>query len=211
MKLKAQFKKLAPADRLYQLDRPVIGLTGGIATGKSTVTKFLRALGLEVVDADQLVKSVYQTQGAKAFIRSHFPQAWQNGETDFKVLREIFFTDEKAKQKIEAFIYGSLPEEFKKATLASTQEFVIYDVPLLFEKNLASKCDLSVLVYAPENVQLARLLDRDKHEERLGRSILAQQEDIEVKKLKADFVIDNSGTMEELKMNVSELLREIFI
>jgi dephospho-CoA kinase len=60
-------------------------------------------------------------------------------------------------------------------------------------------------------VQLARLLDRDKHEERLGRSILAQQEDIEVKKLKADFVIDNSGTMEELKMNVSELLREIFI
>jgi dephospho-CoA kinase len=208
--LKAKFHKLQTVNRLYQFDRPVIGLTGGIATGKSTVTKLLKAKGLEVIDADQLVKKIYQKEEARFFVRDQFPQAFKGSEIDFKKLRELFFEDPKVKAEVEAFIYKKLPEAFKEEALKiSHQSFYIYDVPLLFEKSLNALVDLSVVVYAPRSVQRARLMDRDGHVEDMANKILSHQMDIEEKKAKADFVINNSQSIFELGAEVDQLLNQI--
>lgn len=210
MKLKAKFNKLTEAQRLYGLDKPIIGLTGGIATGKSTVTKILEAKGLSVLDADRLVKSIYQEQEAKDFIKNNFPDAWIDNEINFPKLRELFFHDPKIKGSVETFIYARLPKAFAEAaTLNTKQPFHIYDVPLLFEKKLDQKMDLSVLVYAPRNVQRTRLMDRDGHIEEVAEKILNHQMDIEEKKLKADFVINNSAGLEELAAEVSQFLLQV--
>lgn len=208
--LKEKYVKLTPGFRLYNYDRPIVALTGGIATGKSTVTKLLEAKGLKIIDADQLVKSVYATEEAKAFIRDNFPTAWVHEAIDFRVLREVFFFNPKIKQAVELFIYSRLPAAFRLAAeKMKDQSFYIYDVPLLFERNLDSKVDVKIVVYAPRKVQLARLIDRDGSKEEVGNLILDQQMDIEEKKEKADFVLDNSGTLVELEAEVEQLLLQI--
>lgn len=210
MILKKDFIKLKPHERLYQYDKPIVALTGGIATGKSTVTKLLEAKGLNIIDADQLVKSIYTRQESKDFIRLHFPEALNHGEIDFKKLRELVFSDDKVKKSVEGFIYQRLPDAFREATTkVKNQDFYIYDVPLLFERGLEEKVDLTLLVYAPRKIQLARLIDRDGTKEEIGNKILDQQIDIEVKKEKADLVIDNSFSMTELTAEVDKLLLQI--
>lgn len=209
-KLKEKFIKLEPGFRLYNYDKPIIALTGGIATGKSTVTRFLQTKGLKVIDADQLVKSIYQRQETKELIRTVFSDAWVNEEINFPKLREMVFQNPKIKELIEGFIYARLPEAFREATSKITgQDFYIYDVPLLFERNLDTKVDLKVVVYAPRSVQLARLIDRDGSKEEIGNKILDAQMDIEEKKEKADFVVNNYGSITELAAEVDQLLLQI--
>lgn len=209
-KLKDKYIKLEPGFRLYNYDRPIIAVTGGIATGKSTVTKMLEAKGFKFIDADQLVKNIYKTQEAKDFIKTYFPQAWINNEINFPKLRELVFGNEKIKEAIQNFIYGRLPDAFREAASKITnQDFFLYDVPLLFERGLDNKVDLKIVVYAPRNVQLARIMDRDGNKEEMANQILDQQIDIEEKKEKADFVINNSGSMTELAAEVEQLLLQI--
>lgn len=211
MKLKSQFHKTDKATRLHRTDVPVIGLTGGIASGKSTVSRLLREKGFAVIDADKLVKDIYATQEALDFIRTNHPEAIQNDQIIFPVLREKVFKNASVKTQIEDFIYQRLPQAFMDALKKlSHPEFVIYDVPLLFEKKMASLFDVNVLVYAPRKVQKARLITRDGHEEALADKILDQQMDIEEKKIKAQFVIDNSRTETELAEGIKEFLRQYF-
>lgn len=210
MKLNEKFKTLEASFRLYNFDKPIVALTGGIATGKSTVTKLLKARGLQVIDADQLVKAIYQSEEAKDFISKNFPEAWKNEAIDFKVLRELVFKNPKIKEIVEIFIYTRLPDKFREATAGiDAQDFYLYDVPLLFERQLDLKVDQKIVVYAPRKVQKARILDRDGSTDEIAEEILKQQMDIEEKKLKADFVINNSGSLEELSAEVDQLLREL--
>lgn len=210
--LRQEFVKLQQDSRLYHLDKPIIALTGGIATGKSTVTKRLEAKGIKIIDADALVKNIYSRQESQDFIRQNFPDVWKDDSIDFKVLREIFFKNPKVKEQVEGFIYSRLPQAFKKAAMEiQNQNFYVYDVPLLFERNLDTKVDLKIVVYAPRKVQMARLVERDGTKEEIRNKILMGQMDIEEKRLKADFVIDNSGSMTELAAEVDSLLQQILI
>lgn len=210
MNLKKKFIRLEPQDRLYQFDKPILALTGGIATGKSTVTKLLEKKGLTIIDADQLVKSIYQLNESKKFIQHQFPEAWCDDEIDFKKLRELVFSNPSTKTKVENFIYERLPAAFKEASSkVSGQDFYIYDVPLLFERNLHSKVDLIILTYAPRELQLARLMERDKTDEDIGNKILDQQMSIKDKKSKSDFVLQNTGSKQELEAEVENLLLQI--
>lgn len=208
--LKEKYIKLEPGFRLYNYDKPIVALTGGIATGKSTVTKILESKGLKIIDADQLVKGIYQKPETKELIRTVFSDAWVNDEINFPKLREMVFQNPKIKELIEGFIYARLPDAFREATAKiSDQDFYIYDVPLLFERHLDTKVDLKLVVYAPRSVQLARLIDRDGSKEEIGNKILDAQMDIEEKKEKSDFVINNSGSMIELAAEVDQLLQQI--
>ncbi len=210
MNLKKEWNKLRPEKRLHALKVPVIGLTGGIATGKSTVAKILIEKGLPVINADHLVKSIYGRADTQKFISTNYPDVMIGTEIDFKLLRERFFTAPAVKDEIEAFIYARMKEAFDSAFEKLGQpEFVIYDVPLLFEKHLDSVVDMKVLVYAPAGIQRARLMTRDGHEEPMARTIMESQMDIEDKKVKSDFVIDNSATLVELAEEVNQFLRQI--
>lgn len=210
-KLKSKWITKSSVDRLYQIPVPIIGLTGGIATGKSTVAEMLRNLGLPVIDADRLVKNVYATDEAVSFVKTHFSSSVVDGKIDFKNLRAEVFSDHKKQEQIEQFIYSKLPGEFVKAYHAfKDPAFVIYDVPLLFEKKLDQKIDVSVCVYSPRTFQLDRLMKRDSIEADLANKILDKQMDIEEKKKLSDLFIENDKNQHELGINVQNVLLELF-
>lgn len=210
MKLKTKFNKLSPAQRLYGLDKPIIAITGGIATGKSTVSESLNAKGYQVIDADKLVKAIYNTTQAKEFIRENVPEAYYEEGINFKRLRELFFSSEEIKKLIETFIYPNLKAAFlKEASGSSNQEFYIYDVPLLFERGLDSKVDLIIVVYAPKHIQIKRLIERDHCSLDTAEKILLEQMDIEQKVLKADFVIKNMSSKNDVAVEVDKLLLHV--
>ena len=210
IRLKKKLISKDSATRLYGLEKPIIALTGGIATGKSTVSKILSDRGLKIIDADQLVKAIYQTDPAKNFIKTHFPEVWETNEIDFKKLRQLFFSNPDVKSKVEQYIYSELPHFFLEETKKiEQQDFFLYDVPLLFEKNLVTKMDASVLVYAPAEIQKQRLMKRDALSEEMALQIMSQQLDIEFKRSKADFIIHNTGSIAQLKKEVEKLLIHI--
>lgn len=209
-KLNKKFIKLTPDYRLYNFDKPIIAFTGGIATGKSTVTRMLEAKGLKFIDADLLVKNIYRTEESRQFIQTYFPEAWINNEINFAKLRELVFSNPKIKDVIETYIYARLPMAFREAASKITnQDFYLYDVPLLFERDLDKKVDLKIVVYAPRKIQLARIIDRDGTKEDIANKILDLQMDIEDKKDMADIVVDNSRTEAELAASVENLLLQL--
>jgi dephospho-CoA kinase len=209
LKLKAKFDKLNKNNRLYNIDCPIIGLTGGIASGKSTVANFMRQDGLCVIDADSLIKEIYQKDETIKFISSLNPEFIQLNQINFQKLRKSFFNDQELKKKIEYFLYQKLPQAFL-AHVPMEAQVVIYDVPLLFEKHLDKLIDISVVVYAPRETQLKRLVIRDKIDKKLASSILDQQMSIEDKRLSADFVIDNTQNQDYLLKQYQELKEKIF-
>lgn len=204
IKLKKEFITLKKEKRLYKMPCPVVGLTGGIATGKSTVSKFLRDKGFPIIDADALVKEVYKTQESLEHLQNYYPRVVEeDGTINFKLLREYFFQDIQIQNDIESLIYRQLPEAFLKAFKdLGSPKVVIYDVPLLFEKNLDSFIDHKAVVYCPRAKQVERLMARDGIEKDLACKILAKQIDIEEKAKLADTVIDNSGQPEDLNLNM---------
>jgi dephospho-CoA kinase len=211
MKLKALYHKLSPQQRLHQTPVPIIGLTGGIGTGKSTVAELLKKKGLPLIDADQLVKGIYSAPNIIATIKGQLPEVVQDGKIDFPLLREKVFSDPKIKLEIEALIYAHLPAAFSAALDAlGSANFVIYDVPLLFEKKLDPLVDFNILVYAPRKIQLERILKRDGSSQELANQMLDSQMDIESKRTNADYIINNDGTLEHLAEEVETLLRQIF-
>ena len=136
MKIKNNFNRLNNESRIYKLNVPVIGLTGGIASGKSTVTAILKEKDLPVIDADQLVKGIYALPETLDFIKKNYPEVIKYGVIQFPLLRQKVFSNSDVKSKIEEFIYQRLPMAFKLAFENLHQpSVVIYDVPLLFEKN----------------------------------------------------------------------------
>lgn len=210
--LKAKWISKNAESRLYQIPVPIVGLTGGIGTGKSTVAQILRDKNIPVIDADRLVKNIYQRSETLEFITKHFPHVIEEGIIVFRKLRETVFVDALAKKLIEDFIYASMPAEFKKAYAEfKNPHFVVYDVPLLFEKNLDQLVDLSVCVYASKDIQLGRIILRDKSDSDLAQKILDQQMDIEEKKFRSQLIIKNTAELEDLNLAVEEFLKEITV
>ena len=210
MKLKPELITLTKEKRLHNLAVPVIGLTGGISTGKSTVAKRLTDRGFLVLNADLLVKDIYATDEAKVFIQGLCPEAWVDEKIDFKILRERVFKSTSLKGSVESYIYKRLPEAFLAAyAKADPKQVIVYDVPLLFERHLDQLVDFTVVVYAPLETQRARLMTRDNHLEEMAQKIIDQQISIEEKKLRADFVIDNSRTEAELQLEVDAFIEKI--
>lgn len=187
---------------------PIIGLTGGVASGKSTVSKQLAKAGLKIIDADALVKQVYQTERAINGIKDLAPQAVIDNQVDFKILRPLFFSNQTLQAQIEKLIYAGMSDVFKAAfeNIKENQDFIIYDVPLLFEKELATRIDTKVCVWCPSNIQLERLLKRDGIDEDLAKKMMSRQWHIDQKRDASDLVIDNSKSPVELEKAVKDFL-----
>ena len=209
MKLKKQYCRHSTSSRLYQCPIPIIGLTGGVASGKSTVAKLLRQQQLPLICADSLVKEIYQQDFIRNFVEQQYPQAITANEINFKKLREIAFSSPEERQKLETIIYQRLPEAFL-SKLSPEFNFVVYDVPLLFEKKLETQIDFTICVYTHPSLQRTRLMARDQISCELAQKIIDAQMAIDEKKEKADFIIDNTETLEPLAAQITALCASLF-
>jgi len=207
--LKSELKR---EDRLYQLPFPIIGITGGIATGKSTFCNLLKSISMPVLDADDMVKKIYRRHEVVDQIKKIIPLAVESNTINFPTLRAAFFSDKDLKKKIESIIYSHLPDQFLSEikNLGPNIKFVFYEVPLLFELGLESKFDLVVCVYAPKKIQLERIMLRDGSSIEIAEKILNQQVDIEIKSKKSDVVITNDASVAEIRPQFDKFLVTYF-
>jgi dephospho-CoA kinase len=192
-----------------------VGLTGNIAAGKSTVARIWRSLDATVVDADVLARQAVEP-GTPALAR--IAEEWGDevveagGELDRAALRRIVFADPSARERLEAIVHpavAELREEAYRAAAERGERVVVADIPLLFEAGLVDDFDAVVLVDAPEEVRLARLVgDRGMDPEEARRMIAAQMPS-ELKRARADFLIANTGTLLELDRRSREVWTEL--
>lgn len=206
--LKKDLLKLDKSKRLHQVDHPIIGLTGGIASGKSTAASFFKEKGLRVLDADKLIKSIYQRPEVVTKLRKLRPEAVSgDNHINFKDLRSWAFSHQDHIKTLENLLYPHMPNAFRDELRdLSPREVVIYDIPLLFEKNYQHLVDCVICVYIPKNIQMTRLLKRDGLQGGEAERVLSQQMDIDKKKALAQFVFDNSKNQEYLAEQVSRFI-----
>ena len=205
-RLKEGYVSLTKERRLYGLEKPIVGLTGGVATGKTTVAGILDDLGVCVICADGLVRKIYEKKETLDFLMEHFPACIEGNRIDFQRLRQSVFGNRENLAKVEDFIYTFVPDEFLKMQQEATEHhFLVYDVPLLFEKNLDDKVDLTICVYAQESFQKKRLFQRDGIDDILIETMLSCQLSIEEKKTLADIVVDNTSSLKELHRRVVDI------
>ncbi|MGG1554873.1 dephospho-CoA kinase [Paenibacillus ferrarius] len=192
-----------------------IGLTGGIACGKSTVSGMLVSRGALLVDADQIARDVVQP-GSPVLeqVAAHFGQAVLNpdGSLNRKKLGELIFGSDEQRKALEGILHPPIRAMMRSQMAAYEREqpdkLVVVDVPLLFESGLASMFEATLVVYVPREVQLERLIARDALTEAQAALRLEAQMGIEEKRKLADFVIDNSGTLEQTMEQVEHFLTE---
>lgn len=198
-------------NRLYACPVAIIGLTGGIATGKSTVVNYLKQQGLPVICADQLIKDIYQKKESFEFIAANFNECIIENKIDFKSLRKLAFNDIKVRKSLENFLYPQLNSSFfQRYHELDVNNFVIFDVPLLFEHHINRQVDLTICVYSSKEQQLERIIARDNIDHLLAEKIVAQQMDIDSKAKLADFIIDNSKNQNDLLNEISLVTSKIF-
>lgn len=191
----------------------VIGLTGGIGTGKSTVSELLAVHGFKIVDADVAAREAVEkgSEGLEQVRQVFGDEAIdENGEMNRKYIGEIVFNDDKMREKLNQIIHPivrTLMEKQKEAYLNDGYN-VIMDIPLLFENNLQDTVDETWLVYASESIQVERLMERNDLTQEEAKARIYSQISIDKKRRMADRVIDNRGTLLELKQNLEALLME---
>lgn len=178
-------------------------LTGGIGTGKSTVSSFLKMFGYKIIDADEISKEVFNKHIKE--IENIF------NTTDRKKIRDIVFKDKNKLQQLEDIILPEVKREILKKALILEKDNIPYfvDLPLYFEKQNYPEFDKVVVVYAPKELQLKRASKRDKSSVKDIENIINNQMDIEEKKLKADYVIDNSKDLKYLQKEIENFLKRI--
>jgi dephospho-CoA kinase len=196
--------------------RILLGVTGGIASGKSTVARMLEQYGARLIDFDILSRVVVET-GKPAWrdITAYFGEQvlLQDKTLDRKKLAEIVFRNSEKRKKLESFIHPRIYDEFRrlvKEYAAKDSNIVIQVVvPLLIEGNLQHLFHKILLVYIPEEMQIERMMRRDRVSREMAVNMLSSQLPIEEKRGYADFIIDNSGPLKETKRQVEEVWEKL--
>ena len=188
----------------------VIGLTGSIGMGKSTVAKMFAEAGAPSFDSDAAVHRLYAPGGAAvAPVGAVFPGVISGGGVERAVLSARVVGDPEAMQRLEAIVHPLVREEQARFVTAQREmgaEYVVLDIPLLLESGRASDLDVVVVVSAPPEVQRARVLARaGMTEEKFGRLLALQMPDAE-KRARADFVIDTGADLETTRAQVRAVL-----
>ena len=192
----------------------IIGITGGIASGKSTVTEFLRQKGFQVVDADAVVHQL-QKPGGRLYqvLVEHFGEKilLENGELNRLLLASLIFSNPEEQEWSKRTQGEIIREELAalRNRFAQTEALFFMDIPLLFEQNYASWFDETWLVYVNRDVQLERLMKRDQISKEAAESRLNSQWPLERKISLASHSLDNNGNQEQLIAQVVQLLEEM--
>ena len=197
-------------------NRILLGVTGGIASGKTAVARMLEELGAPIIDFDVLSRVVVEPgkPAWKEIVAYFGEQVLQEDKAlDRKKLSEIVFRDFEKRKKLEGFIHPRIFGEFTRLV----KEFAAQDpgaiiqavVPLLYEVNLQYLFHKILLVYTPEEIQIERLMKRDGISREMAVNILSSQLPLEEKRSYADFIVDNSGSLEETKKQVQEIWEKL--
>ena len=192
----------------------IIGITGGIASGKSTVTEFLRQKGFQVVDADAVVHQL-QKPGGRLYqvLVEHFGEKilLENGELNRPLLGSLIFSNPEEQEWSKRTQGEIIREELAalRNQFAQTEALFFMDIPLLFEQDYASWFDETWLVYVNRDVQLERLMKRDQISKEAAESRLNSQWPLERKISLASHSLDNNGNQEQLIAQVVQLLEEM--
>ncbi|MBN6887959.1 dephospho-CoA kinase [Cytobacillus horneckiae] len=192
----------------------VIGLTGGIASGKSTVSTMLKEIGYTVIDADVESRlAVEKGEPAYFEIIAHFGEELlqEDGSIDRLKLGGIIFNNEAERLKLNSIVHPAVRKRMndkKEAALQRNEALVILDIPLLFESKLSYMVDYTVLVYVNEQTQLQRLMERNQFSAEEAEARIQSQMPLKDKLQLADYIIDNNGTLEETKVQLNNFINE---
>ena len=192
----------------------VIGLTGGIASGKSTVSKMFQGFHIPVIDADIIAREVVEpgkeayNEIVKAFGKEVLGE---NGELDRPKLGSIVFYNEEKRLLLNDIVHPAVRKEMnaqKDRYIKENAQAVVLDIPLLFESKLTSLVDQILLVYVDNETQITRLMERNNFTEEEAKARISSQMPLQEKIALADKVINNNGTIEETKAQLSNILKE---
>ncbi|MBS4276095.1 dephospho-CoA kinase [Campylobacter vulpis] len=185
-------------------------VSASIACGKSSFIKIANELGFKSLSADTISNDILQNNAA--LLAELFSlNLDKEGKIDKKILANLIFNDKEAKEKLENFMHPKIREElFEKMQILEQKGRIFFvEVPLFFESDFYKNLGKSVLIYAPKNLSLQRLMQRDglNKEEALKR--IEAQMDIEKKREMADFVIENTGSYEEFRQNCVKFIKSL--
>jgi dephospho-CoA kinase len=186
-----------------------IALTGGIATGKSTVASLLALNGMRVIDADSISHEILDA--SCEWVRENFGDEFINGlKVDRAKLGQLIFSNSKAKKKLEDFLHPKIRAEIEQRSIKQDSFKFPYliDIPLFFENGAYDIKD-SVVVYAPKYIQLERFMKRNGYSKEESIKRIESQMDIEEKKKRATWVIDNSKDLKHLQRECEEFVEKI--
>ncbi|WP_428828551.1 MULTISPECIES: dephospho-CoA kinase [Bacillus] len=192
----------------------VIGLTGGIASGKSTVSQMIKEKGIRVVDADIIAKEavskgsaalhqIVQTFGEEVLL--------PNGELNRQQLGAIIFSDEEKRKQLNAIVHPEVRKEMleqRDEGVSNNEAFVVLDIPLLFESKLEGLVDRIIVVYTTPELQLSRLMNRNDLSEEEALNRIHSQQSLEEKCQKADRVIENTKDLAFMRKQLENILNE---
>ncbi|GGI63693.1 dephospho-CoA kinase [Limosilactobacillus caviae] len=193
----------------------IIGLTGGIATGKTTVSNILRQAGIPVIDADEVARQVQtpDSVGLTRIVKVFGPKVLlPTGELNRPALAKIVFNNKEALKRLDDLLQPLIHDKiFARATALKKQglPLVVLDVPLLFEQHYDEDCDYVVVVYTDQQTQLKRLMTRDHCSEQAARARIAAQFPLADKIEQADFKINNNGDQVELQKQIASLIKQL--
>ena len=186
----------------------VVGLTGGIGSGKSAATALFEKHKIDIIDADQVARDVVEigSEGL-AKIAEHFGNdiLLESGALNRAALRERVFNNESEKQWLNSLLHPLIRQQMLSLIAVSNSPYCILSVPLLVENKLTVMCDKVVVVDCPEAMQLSRAMQRDGSTEQTIKNIMASQADRDTRLAAADFVLDNSSSLAHLAQQVDEL------
>ncbi len=190
----------------------VLGITGGIASGKSLVSQQFKQRGFTVLDADAVVHELFKDETVLSEIKTRFKAVFSSEGFDRKALADIIFTDKEAKQDLEHIlhpkVYAQLKVDIEKH---SNEPWVVVDIPLLYETGGQSMCDLVMVVYVNEETQRQRLMARNQLSLEAANQRIASQMPLKDKVNQADIVIDNSGSIQKTLDRVNEIIDKVLI
>lgn len=190
-----------------------VGLTGGIASGKSTVSSILAGLGATVIDADQLARDVVAkgTPGLAQVVEAFGPEILTpEGDLDRPAMGGLVFGDEALRRRLEGIVHPLVFERYAELEAAAPKDgVVIHDIPLLVESGRAGEFDAVIVVDAPEELQIERMIRDRGWTEDDARARIAAQATREQRRAVATYLIDNTGTREDLHERVVEVFNEL--
>ena len=192
----------------------VVAITGGIGSGKSTVSNYLKDLGYKVHDSDKVVSNLYQKQ-TKNFLRfikdCGLHKALNGSNMDKTMIADKIFKNKTLKEKIENHIHKEVKKNrdiFLKKNINKKNQIIFNDIPLLFEKNLESHFDLVVCLISTKEVRMKRVLGNKKFTKKIFNNIIKNQTTDKERKKRSDITIYNNTTKKDLILKVKFLLIE---